>query len=185
MFYQDIKTKRLWLKNLSREDDAFMLRQFSDTAVNQYLFDAEPLASLEEANALIDFYLQPEPRLQHRWIIRLRETGEQIGTCGLHCYSREARCVDVGYDLQAAFWGRGLMAEAMNEVLRLYAPKLGVERVFAHIAVENERSIRLAEKLGFVFRGETETLSFHGREYLHHIYELDVPNWQTRPAPNA
>lgn len=174
MFFQTIETDRLLLKNISCEDREFLLKQFSDEDVNEFLFDAEPLESLEEADELIDFYTVPEPREQHRWILTLKETGEKIGTCGFHCWSKTDKCVDVGYDLQKAFWGRGLMTEAMTAMLSAYLPKMGVEQVFAHIAVDNARSLGLAKKLGFAPSGETETLSFHGRDYLHHIYVLKV-----------
>lgn len=65
MFFQEIETERLLLKNISFDDRDFMLKEFSDDAVNRYLFDVEPLSNLEEADELINFYLQPEPRAQH------------------------------------------------------------------------------------------------------------------------
>lgn len=174
MFYQNLETDRLLLKNISHDDREFIWKQFSDDAVNAFLFDTEPMGSLEEADELIDFYMQPEPRGQHRWIILLKETGEKVGTCGFHCLDSAEKCVDIGYDLQQPYWGRGIMTEAVKAMLLSYLPKLGVERVFAHIAVGNDRSVHLAQKLGFVFEGETETLAFHGKDYLHHIYVLKV-----------
>ena len=62
MLFHEIETERLRLKNISFEDREFMSKQFSDDSVNKYLFDAEPLNNLKEADELIDFYLQPEPR---------------------------------------------------------------------------------------------------------------------------
>lgn len=172
MLFEEMETERLYLKNISSDDRDFLLKQFSDESVNAYLFDAEPMETLAEADELIAFYTQPEPREQHRWILVSKENGEKIGTCGFHCLCREEGCVDLGYDLQKAYWGKGLMTEAVEAVLKAYLPKIGATRVFAHIAVGNTRSIRLAEKLGFVFEGETETLRFHGADYLHNIYVL-------------
>lgn len=167
MFYQNIETKRLLLKDIGYEDRDFMLKQFSDSDVNEFLYDAEPLSSLEEADELIDFYTAGEPKNQHRWIIMDRESGEKIGTCGFHCLNEYEKCVDVGYDLQKEYWGKGIMAEAMNAMLSKYLPKLGVKKVFAHIAVGNLHSERLAEKLGFVPSGNTEILDFQiGRAHV-------------------
>jgi RimJ/RimL family protein N-acetyltransferase len=48
-----------------------------------------------------------------------------------------------------------------------------VNRVCAHIYVDNLKSIRLAERLGFTFQGETEMCLFHNQQYLHKTYTLD------------
>lgn len=178
MFYQSMETERLLLKNIGYEDKAFILKQFSDPEVNAFLYDAEPLSSLEEAAALIAFYTAGKSNRQHRWIIIDKQSHEKIGSCGFHCLDEEESCVDVGYDLQREYWGRGIMSEAMGTMLSLYLPKLGVHKVFAHIAVENLRSEKLARKLGFVPSGETEMLHFHGTDYLHAIYVLDAESYK-------
>lgn len=174
MIYRSIETKRLFLKNIGFEDRDFILKQFSDVDVNEFLFDAEALADLEEADELIRFYTQHEPKAQHRWIITEKESGRKIGTCGFHCLDEDIKCVDVGYDLQKAYWGKGIMSEAMNAMLLEYIQKLGIKKIYAHIAAGNVRSERLAEGLGFVLSGNTEMLSFHGKEYLHNIYVLNT-----------
>ena len=175
MFFHEIETERLWLRNLAWEDRAFLLRQFSDDAVNRYLYDAEPLRTLEEADELIAFYLQPEPRAQHRWVIVWKADGAKIGTCGFHAWNREQRRADIGYDLQKAFWGRGVMTEAVRAILSFAAREMGVRQIHAHISVENERSIRLARRMGFAPSGRTQRYVFRGKEYPHEIYTLDCP----------
>lgn len=171
MFFKDIKTERLLLKNISMTDNEFLLGHFSDAMVNRYLFDAEPLASIQEAEDIIKFYLQPEPRLQHRWIIIRESDGEKMGTCGFHCWDTEAGIVDVGYDLKENFWGNGYMREAMSEIIAFAKEKMHVKEIKACIYVENPMSIRLAEKLGFVESG-TYYETFRGKEYLHKKYSL-------------
>lgn len=151
----------------------FILQQFSDEVVNRYLFDAEPISNLEEADEIIDFYLQPEPRAQHRWVIALKNNDVKIGTCGFHCWSKKGNCVDIGYDLQEEYWGNGIMTEALKVIISFCINKMGVHRINAHISVDNARSIHLTQKLGFVFNGKTKMYSFRGKEYLHNIYTLD------------
>ncbi len=115
MFFYEIETDRLRLKNISMEDREFIFKQFSNDAINRYLFDAEPLNSLEESDDIIKFYLQPEPRMQHRWVLTLKSNGTKIGTCGFHCWDKN--CVDIGYDLQVEYWGQGYMTEALKAML--------------------------------------------------------------------
>jgi len=49
MYFNEIETERLHLKNIGTNDREFIFSMFSDDVVNKYLFDAEPLADLPEA----------------------------------------------------------------------------------------------------------------------------------------
>ena len=108
MFFHDLKTERLLLRNISHIDDGFILQEFSNGRINRYLFDAEPLQTIE-TQKLIDFYLKDEPRHQHRWVLILKETGTRIGTCGFHCWNRRVGPCEVGYDQKPAYCKQGYM----------------------------------------------------------------------------
>lgn len=54
MFFHDLKTERLLLRNISHIDDGLILQEFSNGRINRYLFDAEPLQTIE-TQKLIDF----------------------------------------------------------------------------------------------------------------------------------
>ena len=173
MVFHEIETERLMLKNISLEDSEFMLQQFSNDAVTKYLFDTEPLTYIEEAEKLINFYLQPEPRGQHRWILSVKNDSRKIGTCGFHCWDRAKNSVEIGYDLQEQYWGKGIMTEALEAILLFAINNMNIQTVNAHIYVDNILSTNLANKLGFVFNGKTELCILKNIEYLHNIYSLD------------
>jgi len=69
MLFKGLETDRLILKNISPEDNEFIYTLFSNDQLNKYLFDAEPLANIQEVNEIIGFYTQEEPREQHRWVL--------------------------------------------------------------------------------------------------------------------
>lgn len=102
-------TERLLLRRIGYDDADFFYRQFSNDAVNRYLYDTEPCVSTEEAKEWIGFYLEPEPRNQHRWILALKSTGESIGTCGFHCWNRKIGEVEIGYDLFPTYQRQGFV----------------------------------------------------------------------------
>jgi len=52
----------------------------------------QPVADMEGAKEIIDFYLQPEPRAQHRWILVTKKGGVKIGTCGFHAWDQNNNC---------------------------------------------------------------------------------------------
>src|SRR5574344_1127900 len=147
--FVELETARLVLKNIDYDDKEFMYKEFSTDEVNEFLFDAEPVSSIDEASEWIDFYTQAEPRSQHRWIIVNKANGEKIGTCGVHCWDREKLCAEIGYDLQPQYWRKGYMSEAIATMLIFAKDKMKVKKLVANIAENNIASIRTAEKAGF------------------------------------
>lgn len=173
MEFKNLSTDRLVLQTISSGDMDYILEHFRDEAVNTYLYDAEPLASLDEALEIIDFYVNGQPRLQVRWIIVEKASGQKIGTCGFHRWNQETGAIEMGYDLNKAFWGLGIMTEALEAILHYAKTEMGVKTVKAHIFVGNAASLRLAEKLGFVRTGEYNEV-FRGEEYPHWIYTKEI-----------
>ena len=94
MIFREIETERLLLKNISSDDREFIFSQFSDSEVNKFLFDAEPLVDIHGADEIIDFYVRPEPKWQHRWILVKKDDAEKIGTCGFHCWDINSETSD-------------------------------------------------------------------------------------------
>ncbi len=173
MFFNNIETDRLILKNIGIDDRNFIFSQFSDDVVNRYLFDAEPVTDMQGADEIIAFYVQPEPRLQHRWIIMKKSDGIKMGTCGFHCWNKTDGNVEVGYDLKEEFWGNGYMQEAMKAIITFAKEEMYIKEISACIYIDNQRSIRLVENLGFVLSGSIYEL-FGNKEYLHKKYSLYV-----------
>lgn len=173
MFFNNIETDRLILKNIGIDDRNFIFSQFSDDVVNRYLFDAEPVTDMQGADEIIAFYVQPEPRLQHRWIIMKKSDGIKMGTCGFHCWNKTDGNVEVGYDLKEEFWGNGYMQEAMKAIITFAKEEMYIKEISACIYIDNQRSIRLVENLGFVLSGSSYEL-FGNKEYLHKKYSLYV-----------
>lgn len=60
---------------------------------------------------------------------------------------------DLGWCILEQFMGQGYTAEAGKEVLRVAREKLGVDEIIAWPGIENSRSIRVAQKIGFVEGG--------------------------------
>jgi len=173
MFFKELETDRLFLKNIAKIDRDFIFTQFSNHEVNQHLFDAEPLADIHGADEIIDFYIQPEPKNQHRWILVRKEDGEKIGTCGFHCWDKVAGCCDVGYDLFPVFERKGYMNEAMQAIIEFAKTDMKINHINACIYIDNIKSIKLAEKLGFAFKDQMKDEIFRGEKYPHKILTLD------------
>ena len=58
---------------------------------------------------------------------------------------------EIGYVLSRAYWGMGLMPEAVQEVIRYAFEELGVDALWCGHFLENDQSRRVVEKSGFKF----------------------------------
>lgn len=175
MLFRDLETERLTLKSICADDVDFVYAQFSDPAVCKYLYDEEPFTRTEQAAELIEFFCQPEPRNQHRWIVVRKADGAEMGTCGFHHWNRGERRAETGYDLREEYWGNGYIAEAMKRILAFAAQTMDLKEVYANISVDNRRSIALAERLGFRRTGSVN-FEFRGENMPHFVYTLTTKN---------
>ena len=65
---------------------------------------------------------------------------------------------DIGWCIQEPFMGHGYATEAGREVLRMAREILGIDHFRASPGIDNRRSIRVAQKIGFI-EGGTATSS--------------------------
>ncbi len=114
-----------------------------------------------------------------------REDRRVIGSLGLHGTRfqnlppkenpyAEKRTVEIGYVLSKAYWGQGLMPEAVRRVQKYLFEDMAADIVFVSHYDFNTQSRRVIEKCGFVFFGEEEHFSRQiGKTYNTRCYCLD------------
>ena len=84
---------------------------------------------------------------------------------------------DFGYLFHRQWHGKGYAQEAARAMIRQLHEKDGICRFTAELALENEASRKLAERLGFVQVGSNERI-FHkeqGRVMRCGIFALELP----------
>ena len=147
-----LETPRLLLREVTLDDAAWYLRHFSDPEIVRGQGCPAP-ADLDQAAAeLRTFFLDLFARgAGIRWGLTLRGSRGLIGSAGFYRWQRGPRAqAELGYDLAPAYWGRGIMTEALRAILEHGFGSMGMTRVEATVLTVNERSTRLLERLGFV-----------------------------------
>ncbi|MEM8858665.1 MAG: GNAT family N-acetyltransferase [Chloroflexota bacterium] len=142
MNYPEIQTNRLLLRPLTLADAPELFKHFSDDEVTRFM-DIDSLIVEQEAKNIINWHLR-DPGC--RWSIT--KDGAFIGTGGFHRW--ENNQAEIGYDLARAYWGQGLMKEALTAIIDFGFQKMKLGMIEAEVEPENGRSIGLLKNLGFV-----------------------------------
>ena len=79
--------------------------------------------------------------------------GRIVGIAGVHGINRMRRTTSLGYWLDAAFEGRGLVTAAVRAYTREAFDAWGCHRIVLEAAVENARSRAVAERCGYTLEG--------------------------------
>jgi RimJ/RimL family protein N-acetyltransferase len=94
----------------------------------------------------------------------LSPEGEFLGFTGLVDLQAEARQGEIGYVVAREARGRGVAGRSLRLVTDWALDTLGLQRVELHIDAENEASIRVAERCGYMREGVLRSLHF--KEHL-------------------
>lgn len=86
-------------------------------------------------------------------LLFLKETGQLIGSSGLHRIDWQARKFEIGYWVRTAFGGNGYISEAVEAITQFAVHELDANRVEIRCDSRNVRSARVAERNGFTLEG--------------------------------
>jgi [ribosomal protein S5]-alanine N-acetyltransferase len=144
-----LTTKRLTLRQLviADEQEIFTLR--SDGEINKYL-DRQVSNTIDDARNFINKVNESINKNDSLyWAITLSESNLFAGTICLFCFSDENNKCEIGYELLTSFQGQGIMKEAAEKVIDFAFNTIKVQKIEAFLHRDNQRSIKLLEKLSF------------------------------------
>ncbi|MFV0516717.1 MAG: GNAT family N-acetyltransferase [Aminipila sp.] len=148
--YSILETERLLLRPFEMSDAEDVYAYAKNPNVGPTA-GWKPHESLEESVDIIEnLFLAND-----MWAIVFKETGHVIGTIGLEPDKRrpDIPSKELGYSLSEEFWGKGIMTEAAQAVIRYGFEDLGLEVLAICTSPTNNRSARVIEKCGFTYEG--------------------------------
>ncbi len=143
-----LEGRRVLLRPLSGADAAGLHQAYGDPEAMRF-WDFPASADVAETAQRIGWSLQSSARFHACWSVVLRDDARVVGMVNYHHREPWNRRLEVGYILARAYWGRGLMGDAMRTFLAYCFGALDSHRIEATIEPDNLASIRLAERLGF------------------------------------
>lgn len=181
-----IQTDRLVLRRFTRRDITAMTEAVhaSLPALNEWLPWAHPGYRKEDASIYIRDSIEAwREEKAYDWAIRRRtDPRRHLGNISTWQVSRLTRTGEIGYWIRTDDNGKGLATEATRAIMRIGFQDLGFHKITLRIAVGNQASQRVAEKLGFSQEGILrEELLIRGRWVDHLLYSLLDHEFENQP----
>lgn len=146
-----LETERLRLREFTLNDTAFIIELVNSPGWLQYIGDRN-VKTEEQAMT----YIENGPLNSYRlngyglWLVEKMEDEKPIGMCGI--INREyLDNPDIGFAFLPKYHGHGYAFEVVSATMDYAKQHLQISKMEAITIAENERSIRLLEKIGFRF----------------------------------
>jgi len=177
--FPELETERLKLERVATVHAEAMFEMRSNDDVMRYIERPRP-KSIEDIHVLIrrnnEFIDANEALIL---FLRVKDTDKFCGNILLWQINKDNHRGEVGYLLHPDYWRKGIVTEAVQEVLRYGFDELKLHSIEANVNPKNEPSWKLLEKCGFVreayFR---ENFYWEGKFHDTMIYSLLVQDWK-------
>lgn len=180
-------TDRLALhqRQLSDAEEMFALTEANRAHLRRWLPWLDHCTSVADTRRSIESTLrQAEERTG--LAASIREDGRIVGVISFNSYDLASRIGHLGYWLDAAHQGRGLMTAACRTLIAYGFDTLSLNRLVIACAADNARSRAIPERLGFSLEGiarEAEWLYDHFVD--HAVHALLRRDWEGQAAAHA
>ncbi|MFZ1703250.1 MAG: GNAT family protein [Saprospiraceae bacterium] len=103
-----------------------------------------------------------------------------VGGIGIHPGQDIMRKnAELGYWLGEEYWGKGIISQAVNQMVTFAFKTFDIDRVFARPFGTNMASQKVLEKNGFILEGRFNDVIFKNGEYLDElIYAVRRNQWK-------
>ncbi len=155
------------LRKWNADDVDSMTKHANNYNIAKFLTDQFPYPyfrkDAEEYLALIG---GQDPTL----VFAISVDGEAVGSIGIFPQSDiHAKNAEMGYWLSEEYWGRGIMAEAIRQMVEYGFDTFDLTRIFARPFGTNTRSQRVLEKAGFVQEARFEKALYKNGEFIDEV----------------
>lgn len=146
-----LETNRLILRYWKEDDAQELYKYAKDPRVGPAA--GWPVhTSVEDSREVIKKVLTPP----ENYAVILKETGLPVGCAGLLRNEHSNLEIgedeaEVGYWIGVPYWGKGLIPEAVSELIRYGFGKLNLSRIWCGYFDGNDKSRRVCEKCGFSY----------------------------------
>ena len=171
--FPTLETERLILRKISLNDAEDIFEYAIDPEVATYV-SWEPHKSIEDSISFINSMTQRyENTGLSEWGLVYKENKKCIGTCGYMWWRPSHARAELGFALSQKYWNRGLITEALREVIKFGFEKMELNRIEARCFLTNSASEKVMQKVGMKFEGiQREGLFAKGKYQDLKVYSI-------------
>lgn len=167
--YAFAETERMYLRPFAYTDsqDFFEICHNPDNL--RFIFPS--LATREESDFLMVHYFMKEPL--GVWAIEDKKTRKMIGCIRFEKIDVNHSSAEIGYFINQAFWGNGLMTECLKTIAFLSFQEIGLKELHVIAHAENLASQRVAQKSDFTLKHQFKGSDRYTRKMRDYVdYQL-------------
>lgn len=166
------KTSRLFLRKITINDHENIYKGLSHPEVIK--FYGVSYSSFEETKEQMIWYENLEKSGAGLWwSIRLKNDNSFCGAIGYNDYNPIDHKAEVGFWLLPDFWGKGIIIESAETVLKHLFRETHLHRIEAFVEDGNKNSEKVLKKLGFRYEGTMKECERKNNRYIDiHLFAL-------------
>lgn len=176
--FPEMESGRLIIRQFHETDADRLYEIRSNNEVMRYM-DTFPERNINEIKYKIqEMNLAFELKQGLNWALEEKSSGMMIGYFGIWRIERENCRGEIGYSLDPKYWGKGYMAEAFQKIIPFGFQQLHIHSFEGNVNPNNENSIKILKKHGFVKEGYfRENFLFDGKFLDSEVYSLLEKDW--------
>ena len=157
-------TTKFILRSWNLGDVDSLVRYANNKEIARFMTNQFPHPYLpENGKAFIEMAMKGDPAN----ILAIEIDGNACGGIGLHLQSDvHEKNAELGYWLAEPYWGRGIITEAIKEMIDYGFKTFEINRIYAIPYGNNLGSQRVLEKSGFELEGRFSNTIYKNGEYL-------------------
>lgn len=140
------------LRTLKVRDYHDLFEYGKDAEVTKYLNWGPMVLSIEAKRSIKEIFF---PRLKNGlpigYAIVDKKRRKMIGTVDFHSLINDQNAAEIGYVIHKDYWGKGIMTQAVKELIRLGFDYLEYDKIVIKHLSKNIGSQRVIEKSGFKY----------------------------------
>ncbi len=165
-----IETERLILRPWREEDRGDLAAMVADPAT---MVDYPQPQTRAESDVRFQRYRATFERAGYvRWALRLRESGDFVGYCGIQPLEPDhpiGEGSEIGWRLRRVHWGKGLASEAARASLRDGFERCGMTLVYSYTTTVNARSQAVMRRIGLERLAAKDFTHPNGERYIVYV----------------
>ena len=174
----ELETERLNLRRFKDEDLEYFYQYRANPIVAKY--QGWQNYTYEQAISFIEKQKIAIANIPDTWVqvaIEQKETGRLIGDFGIHTLKLPLNTIEIGFTLDPQFQKQGYASEALKGLINHVFNVLHKESIQAIAVEQNDSSIKLLKRMGFIQVKKIENSLFKGQKVNEFVFELTKNDW--------